>query len=452
MAIDKTREAAFQVILKASEHGAYSNLALKTVQNESFTRQDRAFATSLVYGTISMQAALNHVIAQFSSIPLKKISPKVLAALQLGIYQLLYMDRVPESAACNTTVDIAKRHVTKSAGFVNAILRTVVRSRTNIKWPGNETAPAARMAILYSYPEWMVTEWMQEFGEEFTEGLLAAGNGSPPLTIRTNTLKTTPQQLCEVLITAGANVSDGRYLPEALNLLQVPDISSLTAFKEGLFQVQDESAMLVAAVVDPKPGDKVLDLCSAPGGKATHLAEKMGNQGLVLACDIHDGKLGLVAESAQRLGIDIIKTTLHDATQKAPPHWGQFDAVLVDAPCSGTGIIRRKPDIKWHRKPSDIFALVEMQQKILYNAGEAVKHGGTLVYSTCAIGAAENDAVVDAFLAKGGFEACPMPAIHGLLPEQLEESASGRLHLYPNRDGSDGFFIARFRKTEGTDR
>lgn len=449
--MDRTREAAWLAICQANERGAYTNLALKAVQNDSFSRQDRAFATSLVYGTVSMQLALNHVIAQFSSIPLRKIAPKVLAALQLGLYQILWMDRVPDSAACNTAVDIAKRHVPKSAGFVNAILRNAVRNRQNIRWPDETADPAVRLSIIHSYPEWLVREWLSEFGPEFTEGLLAAGNGSPPLTVRVNRLRATRVAVETALAEAGAGVSAGMLAEESLNVHQIPDLTSLPSFRAGWFSVQDESAMLVAAATGVSGGERVLDLCSAPGGKTTHLAERMGNAGSILACDIHEGKLHLVEEAAQRLGITIIRTMVHDATTPLPESEGMFDCVLVDAPCSGTGIIRRKPDIKWHRSASDAAALVEIQKKILYNAERVVRPGGVLVYSTCAVGRAENDCVADAFAGGLGSDAGlwkseAIPAQPGFSPELAAEAATGRVHLYPNRDGADGFFIARFRK------
>jgi 16S rRNA (cytosine967-C5)-methyltransferase len=433
---DSVREAAYAILNRSIGHGAYANIALQALDRPDFSRTDRAFATELVYGTLSRMRALDHVLGQFSSIPVRKMSPQVHVLLLLGAFQLLYLDRVPESAACNTTVEMAKNHCGKSVGFVNAVLRALVRGKDSLKWPDPAVNWVEAMGIRHSHPDWMVASWLEAFGPEQTERLLVAGNGHPPLTIRANRLKNSPVELMERLVAQGVQVHAGTVSPDALVLTAPDGLTRLEAFREGRFTVQDESAMLVAAVVDPQPGERVLDTCSAPGGKTTHLAERMGNLGEIVAWDLHPNKLGLIRTTADRLGIGIIGTRQHDATEPEPACFEAFDRVLVDAPCSGTGIIRRKPDIKWNRKPGDMAALVEIQNQILYNAGRCVKPGGVLVYSTCSMERAENEDVCSRFLSRCAAEG---PAF------AVDEQQPYR-RLFPDNPETDGFFIARFTR------
>ena len=433
---DKVREAVYQILLKCIGQGAYANIALQALSRPDLTRTDRAFATEIVYGTLSRKRSLEHVLGQFASVPVRKMSPQVHILLLLGAFQILHMDRVPDSAACNTTVEMAKVHCGKSSGFVNAVLRAIVRGREDIHWPDPGDNWVEAMAIRHSYPDWMVSAWLREHGPEKTEQLLEAGNGHPPLTVRANRLKNTPEELLALLLDQGVQARLGTVSPDAL-LLTAPDgLTRLEAFREGRFAIQDESAMLVAAAVDPQPGERILDTCSAPGGKTTHMAERMRNQGEIVAWDVHENKLGLIHEAADRLGIRIIHTVQKDATEPEPESWERFDRVLVDAPCSGTGIIRRKPDIKWNRTPGDVDALVEIQAQILYNAARCVKPGGVLVYSTCSMERAENEDSCSRFLSRCAAEG-PAFAVDAQLPYK---------RLFPDNPETDGFFIARFTR------
>lgn len=433
---DSVREAAYAILQKSIGQGAYANIALQALDRPDFTRTDRAFATELVYGTLSRKRALDHVLAQFSSIPVRKMSPQVHVLLLMGAFQLLYLDRVPESAACNTTVEMAKNHCAKSVGFVNAVLRALVRGRESLTWPDPVDNWVEAMGIRHSYPDWMVASWLEAFGPEQAQRLLVAGNEHPPLSVRANRLRNSPEELLEQLTAQGVQARPGTVSPDALVLTAPDGLIRLDAFREGRFTVQDESAMLVAAVVDPKPGERVLDTCAAPGGKTTHLAERMENRGEILAWDLHPNKLGLIRTTAGRLGIDIIQTCRHDATIPDEACFGSFDRVLVDAPCSGTGIIRRKPDIKWNRAADDLAALVEIQVQILYNAGRCVKPGGVLVYSTCSMERAENEDVCSRFLSRCAAEG-PAFAVDALQPYR---------RLFPDNPETDGFFIARFTR------
>jgi 16S rRNA (cytosine967-C5)-methyltransferase len=434
--LDKAREAAYQILGKSIGQGAYANIALQKLSRPDLTRTDRAFATELVYGTLSWKRELDHVLGQFSSVPVRKMSPQVHVLLLMGAFQLLHLDRVPASAACNTAVEMAKVHCGKSAGFVNAVLRAIVRKRDAISWPDPQTDWVTAMGVRHSHPDWLVETWRDQFGVERTEALLAAGNARPPLTVRVNRLKGSREALLAELLAQGVQARAGDVSPDAIVLTAVDGLTRLPAFAEGRMTVQDGSAMRVAKIVDPQPGERVLDTCAAPGGKTTHLAERMGNRGEIVAWDLHANKLGLIGETASRLGITIIRTAQRDATRLFPDAEGQFDRVLVDAPCTGTGIIRRKPDIKWNRTPGDVTALVEIQTRILYNAGRYVKPGGVLVYSTCSMERAENEDVCARFLAAGDGNG---PAFTADGPGAFER-------LFPDNPETDGFFIARFTR------
>ena len=447
MNLDNAREAALKILYEINEKGAYSNIALNKFFVSSELRDiDRAFATELVYGTIKWKLTLDRVIASYSSIKMEKLSPWILNILRLGAYQLLYMDRVPQSAACNESVKLAGRYGHKaSAGFVNAVLRNIGRQGGDRVLPIKEEDPIGYLSVKYSYPKWLTEKYMELFGPAFTESLLEAGNNAPELTVRANTLRVSAQELIGRLAEEGVEAVPGKYAKDAVIIKSSVPIARLDAFQKGLFQVQDESSMLPAAVLAPEPGERVLDACSAPGGKATHLAQLMGGSGMVIARDIHEHKLKLVNDAAERLGIQIIKTELHDAAIPDTRPEPAFDRVLLDAPCTGLGIIRRKPDIKWARETKDLKSITALQAKLLQTVSQAVKPGGVMVYSTCTILPEENEAVVSAFLKENkDFEADDIAAF---LPAQLAIHARGcMLQIYPNRDGIDGFFVARIKR------
>lgn len=448
MAIDAARETALKILYDINEKGAYSNIALnKYLEGNNLTDVDKAFITDLVYGTVKWKLTLDWIIGQFSSVKLKKISPWVLNILRMGIYQLLYTDKVPESAAVNESVNLSKRYGhSASSRFVNGVLRNVSRNRNAIKYPDKNTEPGLYLSVKHSHPLWMVEQWLKRFGREFTESLLESNNGVPDFTARVNTLRITRKQLMEDLRAQGLEPEEGRYIDEAVILKNPHSITKLEAFKKGFFQVQDESSMLVGRILDPKPGELVLDVCSAPGGKATHLAQLMENKGTVVARDIHEHKIKLISDAAGRLGINIIKPEVFNATEIDDNYIQKADRVLVDAPCTGLGIIRRKPDIKWARNIENKREINELQDKILNAASHYVKPGGVLVYSTCTIEREENEDMVDRFVNSGsGFE---LVDISPFIPPALEKSGAdkGYIQLFPNIDGIDGFFIAKMRR------
>lgn len=434
--MDKVREAIYQILLKCIYKGAYSNLALQALSREDFTRRDRAFATEAVYGAVSKKRALEHIIGQHSSVPIKKMSSQVHVLLILGAYQIIYMSKVPDSAACNTTVELAKVHSKKSVGFINAVLRAIARGREAIVWPDSNVDWLPAQAIKFSYPDWMVEAWLEAFGKDKTLALLEAGNTHPLFSIRANSLKNNRVELAEILGRAGIEVKLGSIAADALILESPDNFTQLEAFREGRFTVQDSSAMVVTEYLDPQPGEEILDLCCAPGGKTTHIGERMKNTGRLTGWDVHLGKLGIVRENVKRLGLENIHLECKDSTLFVKEAVEKYDRVLVDAPCSGTGIIRRKPDIKWHRKQGDIAALVEIQNMMLYNAGRYVKIGGVLVYSTCSMERDENEYVCNRFLAQS--EASGIVFI-------VEKDMPYK-HFHPDNPETDGFFIARFRR------
>jgi 16S rRNA (cytosine967-C5)-methyltransferase len=448
MKIDIPREIALKIIYDINENGAYSNISInKYLEGNELRDLDKGFITELVYGTVKWRLSLDWVIQQFSKIKLKKISPWILNILRLGVYQLLFSKKVPESAACNESVSLSKRYGhAASSKYVNGVLRNIARNKEAIVYPDKETDLLKYLSIKYSHPEWMVKTWLSRFGPDFTEGLLESNNKVPELIIRVNTLKTSKEALANSLLNKGIETENGKYVLEALVLKNPSSITKLEEFKNGYFQVQDESSMLVAKVLDPKPGELIIDVCSAPGGKATHIAQIMGDTGTVIARDIHPHKIGIISEAAKRLGLKAIKAEVFDATKLDDRYIEKADRVLVDAPCTGLGIIRRKPDIKWTRSIEDTSEIADLQSKILAVASAYVKPEGVLVYSTCTIQPEENEVIVKKFVNE--HKEFELDNIYELLPEKLRKASTkeGFVQFYPNVDNIDGFFIARIKK------
>ncbi len=448
MALDTARETALKILYDIDQKGAYSNISVNKYLEASDLREiDRAFVTELVYGTVKWLIEIDYIIGKFSSIKLKKLSPWILNTLRLGVYQVIHTDKIPVSAACNTSVDLAKRYGHQaSSRYVNAVLRAVAKNKLNLPFPEDESSEYY-LSIKYSHPEWLVKRLVALFGVNFTKDLLKANNEIADFSVRVNTLKTTADRLIEILSEEGVNAVKGNHLEEAVVLHNPSSISRLKAFREGLFQVQDESSMLCARVLSPNEGSLIIDVCSAPGGKTTHMAQLMKNKGSIIARDIHQHKLRLIEHATQRLGINIISTQVFDATQLDNTLLEKADKVLVDAPCSGLGIIRRKPDIKYTRVEEDSTQLKHIQKQILSNASKYVKPGGELVYSTCTILPEENLDIINDFIKDNpSFE---MMNIENLLPATLrkETARHGYIQLFPSVDSTDGFFICKMKRT-----
>lgn len=448
------REIGLRVLYAVEEEGAYANLTLnRFLQESALSRPDRGLVTELVYGTLKRRATLDWVLTKFLSRPLEKLDPWIREILRQGAFQLLFLDRIPASAACNEAVNLAKifGH-SGTAGLVNGVLRNVVRNRENLDFPDSETDPAAYLETRQSHPRWLIEKWVRELGGEETSALCAANNETPPITVRTNTLKITRERLIEILREEGIAAEPARYAPEGIIVGDLAALSSLASFREGLFQVQDESSMLAARIVNPKPGDLVIDACSAPGGKTTHLAELMQNQGRVVALDVHPHKLHLIEDNCRRLGIEIVETRTADA-RTLPGEWaGKADCVLVDAPCSGLGVIRRRPEIRWRQGPEQIAGLADLQKELLTAAAGCVRPGGTLVYSTCTISEAENSRAAAEFTAAHPefVRADLLPYLpQGLRPAGVSDQLPlVQIQLLPHHHGTDGFFIARWERKQ----
>ena len=441
--MNNAREIAINILNEVHTHDAYANVALaKHLRSSNLAEIDRRFLTELVYGTVKAGDTLDWIIRQYINRPLKKIAPMVREILRIGMYQLFFLDKVPASAACNTAVELTKKY--SHAGtvkFVNAVLRTAAREPKRATFPHGKGHAIEELALKSQHPYWLVKKWVHEFGFADTERLCDFDNSAPVLSLRTNTLKTSPEDFKTLLEKCGLEVTKSKYAPEGLIISSYGSLDNLEPLQEGLGQVQDESSMLVAHVLAPKPSEFIIDCCSAPGGKTTHIAALMNNKGTILATDIFEHKLKRINENADRLGIDIITTKLLDATKIGENYPKQADRVLVDAPCSGLGVLRRKADARWKKKADEIAKLPKLQLEILNSAARAVKVGGVLVYSTCTIEQAENAAVVQRFLQEN--DNFILENTGAFLPVPREGKM---VQLYPHKDATDGFFIARMKR------
>lgn len=414
------------------------------IQKGNLSPLDRGLFTELVYGTVRMKLNLDHIIQQFSSRKLSQIEPKILQVLRVGVYQLFYLNRIPARAAVHEAVDCARKLGCKSsASFVNGLLRGILRGKDNIRYPDPKSKPAAYLALRYSFPRWMMADWVKRWGFAAAEALCRAFNEPPPTALRVNTRRISVSELAQHFQEQGAVVRPGRYAPDVIWVTPGQLAVNDEFFRQGAYYIQDEGSALIAHAVDPQPGEMIHDLCSAPGGKATHMAQLMNDQGVVWAWDIDQERLAKVEENALRQGLSIIKVRQGNAAQplNAPPG----DRVLVDAPCSGLGTMSHRPDIRWRRKPEEIQELADLQRKIMTTAAQLVKPGGKLIYSTCTITREEGEEI-----AKWFFQNHPefSPAA---LPEWFPEPADRepphmRLFL-PHLHGTDGFFVAAFVKT-----
>lgn len=424
------RKTALKILYSVEFEGAYSNLKIKSeLSGSGLDFRDKGLVTQLVYGVISRKTALDRVIEKYSSVKFSKLSKYVLLILRLGIYQLLFCDKIPASAAVNESVKLAGKFVPKSRGFINGVLRSVERGGYEFK----------NLADELSYPEHIYKKWCEDFGEEKAESIMRSLNSSPKMTIRANFLKNTRDELIKRLKSEGV-MAEADLLYERSIKVSGLDVLKSDAFLEGCFTVQDASAQLSACVLSPKPGDEVLDICAAPGGKTTHIAELMENKGRVLAFDIYEHKIKLIKESAKRLGLDIIETKTKDASVLDEKLQDSFDCVLADVPCSGLGIIRRKPDIKYNAEFND--ELYGLQGKILDCAAKYVKPGGVLVYSTCTLNKYENELRIEKFLKENrNFSAVDISD-----KIKSKTSESGYVTIFPDEAESDGFFIAKVKK------
>ncbi|ODA40951.1 16S rRNA (cytosine(967)-C(5))-methyltransferase RsmB [Desulfosporosinus sp. BG] len=446
---ETARGMAVHMLTRVEVEGAYANLLLQKNVGKLTDSRDRQFVTLLVNGALKHRLTLDYVLRKYLSKPMSALPHEVRAILRIGAFQLLYVDKVPDAVAVNESVELAKPFP-KYTGLVNVVLRKVMNQGWDFSWPDEKRETVRYLSVRYSHPEWMIQRWLKRWGLEETEALCRANNESAQTWIRTNTLKISREDLMDRLTQEGITVEVGTRIPESLRIQNFGSLERVESFCEGLFTVQDESSQLVAHVVAPKPGQHVLDACSAPGGKTTHLAQMMGNEGEILAFDVHSHKLEFIDQLAQRLGITIIQPQLGDARDLPGIKLGSQQRVLVDAPCSGLGVLRRRADLRWRKEEQDIKDLPQLQLAILERAASCVAVGGDLIYSTCTIEPEENFELVKKFRSEHPeFE--PVNLVENL-PFTLEDSreiqqaSKGMLQLLPHRHGMDGFFLAKFRR------
>ncbi|MGB9596603.1 MAG: 16S rRNA (cytosine(967)-C(5))-methyltransferase RsmB [Candidatus Poribacteria bacterium] len=443
------RQIALDILLETNiKNEKAQNILNKN--RKKLTEKDRAFLTELVYGTIRWKGNLDYIVNQF--IPpkkAKKLDPEILLILHLGLYQIFYMDKIPDYAVVNESVEIAKKYSISASGLVNAVFRRALRNK-NIKYPDINKNPAEYISAKYSHPEWMVNRWLERFGLEQTINLCLANNSRPPIFIRTNTLKISRDQLLKSLKDEGVSALASSNIPESIEIKQLnKTLNSLRSYRQGWFQVQDESSMLIAYILDPQEGETIIDACSAPGGKSTHIAEIMGNKGKILSFDIDSQRLELLKENCLRLGIDIIEIINDDARNIGKYVSEKVDKVLVDAPCSGLGVLRRRVEAKWRRTPEQILEFSKLQYEILESVSKIVKYDGILVYCTCTIEPEENQQVIEKFLKN--HQEFQLESVLPFLPEGIRQikdivSNEGFLQIYQHLHNMDGFFSARMRK------
>jgi 16S rRNA (cytosine967-C5)-methyltransferase len=459
LAFDPVRMQAFRLLQRMENSRSFADLLLEGTfsKNPPWRPLDRAFIHELVMGILRWQARLDFAIFRAAQSPKRKIDPRLLNLLRMGTYQIFFMQRVPDSAAVNETVRLAKAIFKneKITRFVNAVLRSIGRSKNQEDFPSFEAQPVEYIATALSHPRWLVERWVGDFGPETARKICAANNLRPPFTVRVNTLKTSREILQARFSVAGIASLPTPFSPEGLVLRPSPSLAADPLFGQGLYFVQDEASQIVSHLINPQPGERILDACAAPGGKSTHLAQLMENRGEIISLDLYDSRMDLVRESCRRLGISIVRAFRQDASKPLPfPEETTFDRILVDAPCTGLGTLHRHPEAKWRQKPEELPRLQRLQLALLKNVCSWLKPEGVLVYSTCTMAREENDSVLEAFLnTHRDFRLQDlrllMPAsFHPLIDEK------GLLRTYPKMMipyddyRMDGFFAARMIRKE----
>ena len=432
MKIDFARNIALKSLYEINIKQAYSNIVLDKFINENrekLSNLDINFISELVYGVVTWKLTLEYIIQKYSKTKIKKMSDWVKNILYLGSYQIIFLDKVPKSAAVNESVNLCKKYNFKSVGLVNAILRKIEKS--DYKEISNITNSITRISLKYSMPEWIVKKFCDEYGEEETANICQNLNLRPNISVRINRLK------------GKVELGEKGILEDFRTITGTKNITKTKEYIEGNITIQDEAAGLSSFVLAPKEGEMVLDACSAPGGKTTYLAELMHNKGKIIAWDIYEERLKQVNQNAKRLGIDIIQTEVHDATKLKEEYVEKFDKILLDVPCLGLGVIRRKPDIKWNRQEDDIKEISDIQFNILKTCSKYLKRNGTLVYSTCSMLKEENDAIIEKFIKEENFETVN---IEEQIPNEFSKITTKDMVQFLPSQNHDGFFITMLKK------
>ncbi len=422
------REIALKALYNIETKDTFTNAALKEALVEELSVNDRGLVTEIIYGVVQNKTAIDYIISKYSKIKIRKMTPWVLNILRMGIFQIYYMDKIPHSAACNESVKLANKYSHRAgSGFVNGVLRAFAREAENFRFP-SEGNSVELLSLKYSYPGWMVKKLVAEYGEERCEQLFAENSKAHGVYLRANCLKTDAEHLKIRLKEEGIQCEDTS-VPFCFKASGRISVNKSEAYKNGLFSLQNISSQKAIEVLDPKPDELVVDMCAAPGGKSCAIAERMKNRGKVISFDIFEHKVELIKKSAERLGITIIDAKLHDASVVCEELIGVADRVLADVPCSGLGVIHKKPDVKWNRKLEDIEGLCEIQKNILQTASQYVKNGGILVYSTCTILPEENRLQIEKFLRKNS-----------------EFKMVSEQQILTTKNGESGFYICKMIK------
>jgi 16S rRNA (cytosine967-C5)-methyltransferase len=436
------RQTALLLLVQLESRGQGTDLGALLDQNltrSSLSKEDRALLHELVFGVVRQRGYLDWQIDQLSKVP--RLAPAVRNILRLGAYQLLFLDRIPPFAAVSTAVDLAKEASGVAGGrLVNGLLRNLLRRKKTLPLPDPIREPVRHLAVVHSHPEWLIEKWLRQWGEETTVALCLHNNTPPPLTLRVNVLKTTRERLTADLTAEGISSSPTSHAPQGLQVKGV-QVTALASFQRGEFYVQDEGAQMVSLLVAPKPGESILDFCAAPGGKTFHLAELVHGRGNITATDVDAARLTKLRENLRRLQTPgVVVLPAPDALRE------QYDAIVVDAPCSALGILRRIPEGKWNKSPNSITASVKVQYRILEQVAPRLKIGGRLIYITCSTEPEENEGVVARFSA--AHPEMRLDPLADLLPQYLAlfVTPSGTFTTFPNSDNMDHFFAVRWRK------
>ncbi len=449
------REIALDIIMDITENkdnnSRFSHIVINNTlkEHDYLEKQDRAFITRICEGSLERIITIDYIINQYSKLKVKKMKPLIRSLLRISVYQIKYMDRSPDFAICNEAVKIAKKRGFKNlSGFINGILRNIIRSPEKVIFPDEQKNRDLYLSVKYSAPQWMVKQFIKQYDYPTAKAMLEDSLKEKPTSIRCNLNKTSIENLKTQLKDKGVKVADGSYLPYALKISQYDSIDQLETFQKGYFSVQDESSMLVSEIAKPDIEAKaalVVDTCAAPGGKSTHIAEKLDKIGQILSRDLSNKKVDLIAENAHRLGLKNLITQVFDATKLDESIIDKADIVIADVPCSGLGVIAKKPDIKYNMSENQQKELVILQRRILETVHKYVKPGGTLIYSTCTVNKDENIGNVEWFLEHFQFK---LESIDQFLHDKLksETTKEGYLTLLPGVHESDGFFIARLKR------
>ena len=423
------RELVLDILIEVNENEQYSHLMIRDVLNkyQYLEKQERAFLTRLAEGTIEHMLEMDFIINSFSKVKVKKMKPLIRNLLRMSVYQLKYMDSIPDAAVCNEAVKLArKRGFGQLRGFVNGVLRNIARELSHLQYPDEKLEPVRFLEVKYSVPEWMASQWIKDYGYEQTKTICESFLTERPITIRTNLTKTTPEALKERLIAEGVEVNEVPELDYAFEISGFDYLQLLDSFAEGLFYVQDISSMMVAEKTAPKKDSYIIDVCAAPGGKSSHLAEKLAGTGMVEARDLTEYKVSLIEENIQRNGLNNMNAVQMDATILDEASKNKADVLICDLPCSGLGVMGKKTDIRYKMTPEKQKDLVKLQRQILSTVHAYVKPGGTLMYSTCTIHKGENEENVAWFVKN-------YPEFDVVSQEQM----------FPGGLYHDGFFIAK---------